>query len=190
MDCDFSGTLWVVGGFSTIISSRDAGANWDSFSLDDDIYLTTIQFVDNQHGFVTGEFGTVLTTGDGGTSWQEGQYLPNRFYPQAASFIDAVTGWVVGLNGTIWSTRDGARSWQRENTGSTAPLYGVATVGTAIVVVGDNATVLYRRATDTSWQRLDEDAGKRTYLRAVASLGEGQFVAAGGSLFTGSLPRS
>lgn len=190
LTCDFSGTLWVVGGFATILSSRDTGARWDSYSLDDDIYLTTVQFVDDTHGFVTGEFGTVLTTGDGGSSWQRAQDLPGSFYPQAARFVDASSGWVVGLNGTIWSTHDGARTWQQENSGNSAPLYGITTMGEAVVVVGDNATILYRYAADNAWSKLNSSAGTRTYLRAIVSVNELEFVTAGGLLFTFTLPQT
>lgn len=190
LTCDLSGTLWVVGGFATILSSRDAGADWDTYSLDDDIYLTTVQFVDNAHGFVTGEFGTVLTTRDGGSSWQRARDLPDSFYPQAARFIDANSGWVVGLNGTIWRTRDGARTWQQEISGNTAALYGITTIGEAVVIVGDNATILYRYAADSSWSTLTRAAGTRTYLRAVVGVNPHEFVTAGGLLFTITLPKS
>ena len=191
LTCDLSGTLWVVGGFATILSSTDSGSNWDAFSLDEDVYLTTVQFVDAAHGFVTGEFGTVLYTGDHGSSWQRAEDLPDSFYSQAARFIDPSTGWVVGLNGTIWHTSDGAQTWQQENNGNTAPLYGIATVGDAVVTVGDNATVLYRRRSDPSWSKLKSSVGTRTYLRAVVGLGGDQFTAAGGGvLFTAAVPQT
>ena len=191
LTCDDSGTLWVIGGFGTILSSADAGSNWDAYSLDEDVYLTTVQFVDAAHGFVTGEFGTVLYTEDHGSSWQRAQDLPDSFYSQAAYFIDANTGWVVGLNGTIWHTSDGAQTWRQENNGNKAPLYGIATVGDAIVAVGDNATVLYRRRGDPSWSKLEGSVGSRTYLRAIVGLGGDQFTAAGGGvLFTAAVPQT
>jgi len=54
MTCDASGVIWVTGGFSMILHSADAGASWETWSLDEDLYLTTIQFIDQQHGIVTG----------------------------------------------------------------------------------------------------------------------------------------
>jgi len=191
LSCDLSGTLWVVGGFGTILSSADSGSNWDAYSLDEDVYLTTVQFVDAAHGFVTGEFGTVLYTGDHGSTWQRAQDLPDSFYPQAARFIDASTGWVVGLNGTIWHTSDAAQTWQQEKNGNKAPLYGIATVGDAVVAVGDNATVLYRRRGDPSWAKLESSVGTRMYLRAIVDLGDDQFAAGGGGvLFTAAVPQT
>ncbi|MFQ5982251.1 MAG: WD40/YVTN/BNR-like repeat-containing protein [Woeseiaceae bacterium] len=189
LTCDPSGTLWVVGGFGTILSSEDAGNSWDRYSLDEDVYLTTVQFVDAERGFVTGEFGVVLYTGDRGSTWQRAQDLPDNFYAQAARFIDESTGWVVGLNGTIWYTNDRAQSWHQESNGNNAPLYGIVTVGDAVVAVGDNATVLYRRTSASSWTELDSSVGTRMYLRAIVDLGGRQFAAGGGGvLFTGILP--
>ena len=191
LTCDASGTLWLVGGFATILSSSDAGSSWDPYSLDEDVYLTTVQFVDAVHGFVTGEFGIVLYTDDGGSTWRQVQNLPDNFYPQAAHFVDQSTGWVVGLNGTIWHTSDGAQTWQQENNGNNAPLYGIAIVGDAVVAVGDNATVLYRHRSKPSWSKLESSVGTRMYLRAIVGLGDQQFTAAGGGvLFTGAVPQT
>jgi len=189
LTCDPTGKLWVVGGFATIMSSVDSGNSWDTFSLDEDIYLTTVQFVDAVHGFVTGEFGIVLYTNDGGSSWQRARELPDSFYAQAAHFTDRNTGWVVGLNGTIWYTNDAAQSWQKESNGNDAPLYGIDAIGDVLVAVGDNATVLYRRASDPTWSKLDSAVGTRMYLRAIVGLGDRKFAAGGGGvLFTGTLP--
>ena len=189
LTCDPTGKLWVVGGFATIMSSVDSGNSWDTFSLDEDIYLTTVQFVDAVHGFVTGEFGIVLYTNDGGSSWQRARELPDSFYAQAAHFTDRNTGWVVGLNGTNWYTNDAAQSWQKESNGNDAPLYGIDAIGDVLVAVGDNATVLYRTAGDPTWSKLDIAVGTRMYLRAIVGLGDRKFVAGGGGvLFTGILP--
>jgi photosystem II stability/assembly factor-like uncharacterized protein len=189
--CDPNGVLWVSGAFSTILSSRDGGGDWESYSLDEDLYLTSIQFVDGLNGFVTGEFGVVLRTVDGGKTWERAEDLPDSFYPQAAYFTDAATGWVVGLNGTIWRTTDAARTWRQEPNDIKMPLYGVTGVGNALIAVGDNATIVYRPATEASWTGLDSSVGTRTYLRAITGLGDDQFLAAGqGVLFTGVVPQT
>jgi len=190
MTCDAANVLWVIGGFSTILHSNDAGASWDSWSLDEDIYLTTIQFVDPQHGVVSGEFGTVLLTADGGVSWNRAKNLPDSFYAQSTWFSSPATGWVVGLGGTIWKTGDGGQSWQSIPSGISTPLYGITGFGNTLVAVGDNTTVLYRRAGDGSWTSLTEAGKSRTYLRGVAGIGEGRFIVAGGggSLFAVTVP--
>ncbi len=192
MTCDPANVLWVVGGFSMILHSEDAGASWDSWSLDEDIYLTTIQFIDPQHGVVSGEFGTVLLTEDGGLSWNRGSDLPDSFYPQSTWFTSPETGWVVGLSGTIWKTDDGGQSWQTTASGISTPLYGIGSDGETLLAVGDNATILYRRAGDASWNPLKDAGRSRNYLRGIAGLGNDQFVVAGGggALFTVTIPNN
>lgn len=180
LSCDPSGTLWVIGGYSTILHSLDGGSSWDSWSLEEDLYLTTIQFIDRDHGVATGEFGTVLLTADGGSTWDRASDLPDSFYPQAAYFASPGTGWVVGLNGTIWATVDGAQSWESMRTGTNAPLYGIAGLGDTLLAVGENATILHHRIGDASWNALEDLTGSRGYLRGVAGLGEGRFVVGGG----------
>jgi photosystem II stability/assembly factor-like uncharacterized protein len=189
MACDKSNTIWVTGGFSSILHSADAGANWESWSLDEDLFLTTIQFVDEQHGFATGEFGTVLRTSDGGLTWERATDLPDSFYPQSAWFSDAATGWAVGLDGIIWKTGDSAETWQLMPSGINSPLYGIAALGDTLLAVGDNTTVLYTHAGSQAWQRLEATEASHSWLRAVTSLGGNDFVVAGGgNLFTVTIP--
>ena len=180
MACDASNVIWVTGGFSTIIHSTDAGASWETWSLDEDLYLTSIQFIDPQHGIVTGEFGTVLLTTDGGVSWNRAADLPDSFYPQSTYFTNPATGWVVGLGGTVWKTDSGGQAWQRMQNGINAPLYGITGFGNTLVAVGDNATILYHRMGDESWTPLNGATQSRTYLRGITGLSDSQFIAAGG----------
>jgi photosystem II stability/assembly factor-like uncharacterized protein len=187
--CDNDNGLWVTGGFSTIINSSDDGASWDTFSLDEDLYLTSIQFIDSRHAVVTGEFGTVLMSEDAGSTWLRADDLPESFYPQGAWFNTPDEGWVVGLNGTIWQTTDRAQSWQMMDTGTNAPLYGISGFENTLVAVGDNSTIVYYRMGEPAWNVLDDASQSRTYLRGVTGLGNGQFVVAGGgSLFGITIP--
>lgn len=189
MTCDQANVIWVTGGFSTILHSTDAGASWTDWSLDEDLFLTSIQFVDATHGFVTGEFGTVLVSDDSGASWQPATALPDSFYPQSAHLSSPTTGWVIGLDGMIWTTDTGGMSWQLSDSGISSPLYGIAGSDKHLMAVGDNTTILYHHSGDASWHRLDTSGRQRTYLRAAASLGDGDFVVAGGgALFTVTLP--
>jgi photosystem II stability/assembly factor-like uncharacterized protein len=155
MTCDTKNTPWVTGGFSTILHSADAGASWETWSLDEDLFLTTIQFVDELHGFATGEFGTVLVSSDSGISWERASDLPDSFYPQGAYFANATSGWVVGLDGIIWKTDTGGANWELMPSGVNMPLYGIAGLGDSLVAVGDNTTILHHKTGVTAWQPLD-----------------------------------
>ncbi len=192
MTCDSSNVIWVAGAFSTIVHSSDAGASWASWTIDEDIYLTTIQFTDAAHGIVTGEFGIVLLTADGGVNWNRADDLPDSFYPQSAYFSSPETGWVVGLNGTIWATDSGGRSWQQASSGINIPLYGISGFGNTLVAVGENTTILYHRPGDSSWALLDGEVNSRTYLRGIVGINGNQFIAAGGggALFTVTVPQN
>jgi photosystem II stability/assembly factor-like uncharacterized protein len=177
--CDPRGVIWVVGGFSTIVSSNDKGNSWNTISLNEDTHYTSIQFVNPDIAYLTGEFGIVVRTIDGGENWEILDPLPDEFYPHAAYFKDAFTGWVVGLNGTILHTKDGASTWQRQSTHTATPLYGIELVNDSLVAVGGNGTILLEK--NGEWQVINHDQAKRFYLRGVLSLGDDKILVTGGA---------
>ncbi len=178
LTCDSLGRIWVVGGFSTILSSEDGGASWGEDSFGDDVQLTSVQFLDDSVGYIAGEFGMVLKTIDGGQTWEPVEVLPGDFYPQAAHFMDTERGWVVGLNGAILHTPDGGDSWESQDSGVNVPLYGVTGVGETLYAVGENGVVL--RYSDGDWQALPHGKSILSYLRSV-SAGADTLVVAGGN---------
>ena len=178
LTCDEQNRIWVVGGFSTILSSDDGGVSWNEDSFGDDAQLTSVQFVDELTGFITGEFGMVLKSVDGGASWEQAAALPGEFYSQAAHFVDAQRGWAVGLNGAILQTTDGGDSWQNQDSGVKLPLYGITGEGETLFAVGENSIVLHYSA--GSWQSLNHNNNTLSYLRA-ASASSGSLLVAGGN---------
>lgn len=181
LTCDPTGRIWVVGSFSTFLSSTDRGATWQSQSLDQDLLLTTIQFLDADHAVSTGEFGTVATTEDGGKTWRQLDPIPEEFYPADTWFRDTQRGWSVGLQGRIYGTRDGGASWQLEPTPTLAPLYSLAGVNGAPYAVGGEGVVL--RLDGDQWKEVRYNEPSHSYLRALAPAGNELMVAGGaGSL--------
>ncbi|MFQ5635543.1 MAG: WD40/YVTN/BNR-like repeat-containing protein [Gammaproteobacteria bacterium] len=178
--CDPRGRIWVVGSFSTLWRSDDFGASWTETSLNEDLHLTTIQFVDERTGFMTGEFGVIVRSRDGGESWENLVPLADEFYPQAAHFGDAETGWIVGLNGTIWATADGGASWSQQQSGTSAPLYGIAANGPGLFAVGGFGTVLAATPSG-AWRRIDHGLPIRFYLRGVLPLDNHRILTVGGA---------
>jgi photosystem II stability/assembly factor-like uncharacterized protein len=184
--CDPSGRLWVVGSFSTIMNSEDRGTTWSEVSLDEDLLFTTIRFLDQNNAFLLGEFGAVVRTADGGRTWEPMEYLPDEFYPQDAHFDSVDTGWVVGLTGTVMVTTDGGNSWRRQDTGTTAPLYGVARNGDKLYVVGGNGTVLQStiregHGGDNDWSRVSHGKPIRFFLRGAVPVTDGRLLVSGGA---------
>ncbi len=92
--------------------------------------LYSVDFVDDDHGWVVGELGRIWSTDNGGKSWDEGQgslvdqwkrqpaanedprfrdfVLPTLF---GVSFRDQKNGAACGLEGSIIGTNDGGKTW-------------------------------------------------------------------------------
>lgn len=179
LTCDPGGRWWIVGSFSSIQSSADRGKTWHTQTLDEDLFLTSIQFVDQQQAFATGEFGTVLKSVDGGAAWERLPSLPDEFYPEDAWFADPEHGWVAGLQGAILATSDGGQTWTRQSTDTLAPLYSIGTVGGVPYVVGGEGVIL--RLAQSRWQRLEYADPVHAFLRVAVEVGNGKLLIAGGS---------
>ena len=180
LTCDYKGKIWVVGSYSTIHSSEDYGKQWKHTSFDEDVMFTSIQFINDQEGVITGEFGTFMHTSDAGRSWGRGESIPNEFYPQAAYFSNLNTGWVVGLNGKIFHTNNRGQSWQEEVTDSDAPLYGITIQDHRLFVVGERGIVLYRDNFN-QWNRYDYKFLVQSYLRVALPVNQNDLLLAGGA---------
>ncbi|NCF19373.1 MAG: glycosyl hydrolase [Haliea sp.] len=186
MACDPAGKLWVVGSFSTILSSDDGGNTWSETSLNEDLLFTTIRFLDENTAYLLGEFGTVVRTTDGGATWENLEYLPDEFYPQDAHFDNDQVGWVVGLTGTVLVTTDGGNSWRRQDSGTAAPLYGITRNGGKLYVVGGNGTVLQSsvqegHSGDNRWTAVEHGKPIRFYLRGAVPVADGELLVGGGA---------
>ncbi len=186
--CDPRGRLWVVGGFSSVLHSSDGGATWSTNSIGEDLYYTSVQFIDEYNGYLSGEFGALARTEDGGATWQPLTPLAGDFYPQDAFFLSHEIGWVVGLNGTVLGTEDGGNSWQRQETGTSKPLFTMVYHDGVLYVTGGSGTVLrseVHRGDDGelvqgAWQRVDHGLPIRFYLRGAYPIDAHRLLVAGG----------
>lgn len=176
--CDAQNRLWVVGSFSTILSSSDQGQTWNAQPPGDDAILTTVQFLDAQLGFIGGEFGTLLVTSDSGATWTKQPGLPDDFYPYALHFADAQSGWVSGLAGAILHTQDGGKTWTRQANDGGAAMYALLDVGDQLLGVGAGGQVL--KLTGEQWSPLEHVPRFPSYLAAGAPL-EAQAVLVAGA---------
>jgi photosystem II stability/assembly factor-like uncharacterized protein len=179
LTCDSQNRIWVVGSFSTIASSADHGASWQTADFKEDVMLNTVQFVDDKHGFITGEFGTVYRTTDGGATWQAENKIPSDFYPYSALFTSATDGYVSGLTGVILATKDAGKTWVKLENSSALPQFGLAKQGGDIYSVGMNGSLL--KLQNQQWQAVKHGAENAPYLRAVLPLGADRLLVAGAS---------
>ena len=176
--CDPQGGWWVVGVNATLAGSRDQGKTWQVTDLGEDTQITTVQFVDDKHGFALGEFGLNLHTEDAGATWKKGPALPGEFYPYAALFKDAREGWVSGIAGQMLTTKDGGQTWRKQaNTTQTAlnRLFMHDGVPTAV----GNGGMIARLDGDT-WRSLPYPDPLPMFLGGGASLPGQQALVIGG----------
>lgn len=178
--CDPKGSLWVVGGYGTILSSEDFGETWQDHSFSDDVIFNTVQFLDADHGFVTGEYGVVLATGDGGATWEERTPAPEEFYVLTAHFSDPSRGWLAGPKGLIYTTSDGARSWRLEPTESDATILRIIVAANGDLYAVGSGGVAARRESDCCWSVWRVDPMIRSFLRAGLVMDDGTLLVAGG----------
>lgn len=179
LTCDSQNRIWVVGSFSTIASSADHGASWQTTDLKEDAMFNTVQFVDDKHGFITGEFGAVFRTTDGGATWQAENKIPSDFYPYTALFTSPADGYITGLTGVILTTKDAGKTWQKLENPSALPQFGLTKQGSDIYSVGMNGSLL--KLQNQQWQAVKHGAEAAPYLRAVLPLGADRLLIAGAS---------
>ena len=85
-----------------------------------DAELTSVSFVDADHGWAVGDRGVIWATSDGGRNWQL-QRSPTTCRLECVQFLDTLNGWSVGgwthpythhTSGVVLRTRDGGRTWE------------------------------------------------------------------------------
>jgi photosystem II stability/assembly factor-like uncharacterized protein len=162
----------VAGSGAKIAVSADRGASWTVSDLQEDAQFTTLQFVDDKHGFVLGEFGHVVTSEDGGASWKKLAKIPGDFYPYAAWFQDAKSGYVSGLAGQVLQTADGGRSWTKMENKSGASLYRLFAHQGKPYGVGAGGVIV--RLEQKTWQPVAYPDAVPVFLGSAASLGDKQ----------------
>lgn len=178
LTCDSENKIWVVGSRSTILSSADKGATWQEKTMGVDAMLVTVQFVDAQHGFITGEFGIVYSTADGGANWVVEPKIAPDFFSYGALFTDASTGWVSGLAGTVMHTRDGGKSWSKQANKLGAPMYQIVAHGGEMIALGINGLMF--RLQGEQWELMGPPK-PTPYLRGAVSLDAKRLLIAGGA---------
>jgi photosystem II stability/assembly factor-like uncharacterized protein len=177
LTCDTHNKVWVVGSGTTIASSADQGVSWEQRDFKEDAMFNSVQFVDGDNGFITGEFGAVYRTIDGGANWNAAPRIPNDFYPYAALFVSPLEGYVSGLAGAMLRTVDGARSWTTLDNPGALPQFGLARQAGAIYSVGMGGSL--QRLDNNRWTALDYGTQAPAFLRGIAPAGADRLLIAG-----------
>jgi len=90
-----------------LVSSRDAGATWQTIKLPD--LPVAADFVDGQKGWMVAP-DVVYRTTDGGLTWQRAAKLKGVL---RVKFLTAARGFAVGYPKAVWSTSDGGTTWAK-----------------------------------------------------------------------------
>ncbi|MHA1638335.1 MAG: YCF48-related protein [Candidatus Thorarchaeota archaeon] len=100
-------------------------------------YLSDVQFIDENNGWIVSTEIPVMYTPDGGTNWYE-QSVPSEVNDRirAVDFINQTHGWAVGWDGIIMRTRTGNDLGNQLWTGMTDPMFLFIVIVSAIAVTG------------------------------------------------------
>ncbi len=81
--------------------------------------LTSVSFIDEQHGWAAGHGGVIIHTGDGGESWEVLRESSVQNLPLFdIQFVSKNIGYACGAYDTLLKTTDGGTSWSTLSTGT------------------------------------------------------------------------
>jgi photosystem II stability/assembly factor-like uncharacterized protein len=104
--------LVAVGDRGHVLYSDDNGGTWTQAKVPTRQMLTSVFFVDDKKGWVTGHDSLILATVDGGLSWTEQFRDLEREAPLLDIwFKNAEHGFAVGAYGVLLETTDGGAQW-------------------------------------------------------------------------------
>ncbi|MFN6963335.1 MAG: YCF48-related protein [Pyrinomonadaceae bacterium] len=140
---DFNGSdrAWIVGDQGLILATADSGATWRVQPSGTTAALFNVDFRDDEEGYAVGETGTILRTDNGGSRWEKVK-TAWRDTLMRVDFADDKNGWAVGHRGTILRSSDRGRSWVRQESRTTANLYGLFLTKKFGFAVGADGTLV------------------------------------------------
>lgn len=105
---------WAVGENGAILFTAN-GNLWIPQVSRKKEFLTSVYFINENEGWVTGWKGTLLHTKDGGRTWIS-QVSNTENNLNSVSFVDDSLGWAAGSNGVLLHTKDGGMTWAPQKT--------------------------------------------------------------------------
>ncbi|MEW6300551.1 MAG: YCF48-related protein [Thermodesulfobacteriota bacterium] len=207
---------WGCGDESTLVWTDNGGETWHAQRIEvsqvglseetslavPDIIYYSIQFVDQQHGWMVGEYGNIRYTSDGGKTWdsQHGSLLDalaeqggNRDVMTLGAwfrvhFTDVNNGILVGAGGAVAVTDNGGQQWRwvsREGQKPDVPnlhVYDIDFPGQngRLVAIGTNGLVLTSANSGRDWQPAKVPDGVFTWLNGIDFGDNGKGVLVGG----------
>jgi photosystem II stability/assembly factor-like uncharacterized protein len=106
----------AVGDYGGVLLSDDGKAFRQAKTVPTRSVLTSVFFLDAQHGWAAGHDGTVLATTDGGDTWQVlREELGKERALMSVWFENPQHGLAVGQFGLVVETDDGGKTWRERH---------------------------------------------------------------------------
>lgn len=122
--------------YDKLYVTLDSSKTWTPiFTTSNNDWFTSICFVNDQKGFLTGEQGLLYQTNDGGQTWQQAPYVdsyPNEY--KWIKFLNEKVGYLY--DGYIFKTYDGGASWHKDGEASSG-------LWKSLEFVGDSTAIVY-----------------------------------------------
>ena len=153
--------LIAVGDRGHILYSDDQGASWTQAKVPTRQLLTSVFFVDDQHGWAVGHDAQILASEDGGVTWTKQFEDLKRESPLLdVWFQDANSGFAVGAYGALLATSDGGKHWEdvsdRLDNEDQFHLNGIAAVKDAgLFIVGEQGSMFRSDDWGQTWEKLE-----------------------------------
>ena len=153
--------LVAVGDRGHILYSDDQGVTWVQAKVPTRALLTSVFFVDDQHGWAVGHDAQILASEDGGATWTKQFEDLKREAPLLdVWFKDVNSGFAVGAYGALLETTDGGKHWEdasdRLDNEDQFHLNGIASVKDAgLFIVGEQGSMFRSPDWGQTWEKLE-----------------------------------
>jgi photosystem II stability/assembly factor-like uncharacterized protein len=99
---------------ATVLKSTNGGTTWLTLQTPATDYLFSVDFIDENKGYIGGTSNLLLFTQDGGLTWEDRS--PNYGGYFGLFFLNENVGFATG-SACIWRTVDGGLSWAQPQNG-------------------------------------------------------------------------
>lgn len=153
--------LIAVGDRGHILYSNDQGATWTQAKVPTRQLLTSVFFVDEQHGWAVGHDAQILASTDGGLTWTKQFEDLKREAPLLdVWFKDTSSGFAVGAYGALLTTTDGGKTWEdvsdRLDNEDQYHLNSIAAVkDSGLFIVGEQGSMFRSADWGETWEHVE-----------------------------------
>lgn len=149
-----------------LLKTTNGGSSWFSATLNPNITLKDVKFINNQIGIVVGGYATVghiLRTTDGGNTWSN-IINNNQWGFTGLFFRDSNTGFATGYSGTLLKTTDAGISWTNISFNTYNNLYkGVFFDSNNGIIVGEGGLIYKTTDGGNNWNKVTTGTDKFLY---------------------------